>query len=615
MRQLPFFPIRQTLHFPLNSDPDRQVLPFLCAVAFLAAAVFLFLPAYAAASVSVAVPGVNKPELLQNIFARLKIAQQKDTAGLSAGRIRLLHKKAPEQIKAALAPFGYYSVQIKNNNGHGLLEKNGANWQAEYVVELGPPTKVAALKIEVSGPGKKAKTLQELALEKSFPLQLGSQLNDIKYEAGKKRILQIALEAGYVRARFTESRVEVRAKSQQANIILHLDTGPLYVFGKTSSSMYTLKPELLQRYLPYQKGEAYSFDALNQLQSDLYGTGYFSKVTVVPHLPLPEDTREEVPVELDLQPAPKNRWSFGLGYGTDTGARGSIGWKNRMINRRGHRASLNAQLAEKGSKAAAGYEIPVPILDLRYDSLNFDTQYSEESWANTDIRQFTLGASVKHDAPKYQFGTGLEYLHETYTVSGEDDSTYLLMPNAFLTMIFADNRVKTDHGLRITGSVRGAQAPFLSSTSFFQFRVGGKVIISPWDKWRFIGRGSFGATAMESIDELPPSLRFYAGGDQSVRGYGYKQLGPKDDSGRVVGGQYLTEASAELERKINDLWSAAIFYDIGNAYDNIDAKLQQGVGAGVRMNLPFGQLRLDFAEAVSEPGFSLRIHLTLGADL
>ena len=591
--------------------------PLVRIAALLAAAASLFLPASAAAApVSITVLGVNKPELLQNIFASLKIAQQPDAADLSAGRIRLLHKQAPEQIKAALAPFGYYSVQIKNDNGHGLLKKNGANWQAEYVVELGPPTKVAVLKIEVTGPGSKAKTLQEQVLQKSFPLQPGSQLDDGKYEAGKKRILQTALEAGYVRARFTESRVEVRAKEQKAAVMLRLETGPLYVFGKTSSSMYILKPELLQRYLPYQTGEVYSFKALNQLQSDLYGTGYFSKVTVEPQLPPPEGRIEEVPVELHLQPAPKNRWSFGLGYGTDTGARGSIGWKNRMINRRGHRASLNAQLAEKGSKAAANYEIPVPILDLRYDSLNFDTQYSEESWANTDIRQFTLGASVKHNAPNYQFGTGLEYLHETYTVSGEDNSTYLLMPNAFLTLIFAENRVKTDNGLRITGSVRGAQAPLVATTSFFQFRVDGKVILlSPWPKWRFIGRGSFGATAMESIDELPPSLRFYAGGDQSVRGYGYKQLGPKDDSGRVVGGQYLTEASAELERKLFSIWSAAVFYDIGNAYDNIDARLQQGVGVGVRMTLPFGQLRLDFAEALSEPGFSLRIHLTLGADL
>lgn len=570
---------------------------------------FLHAASSSAETVKVTVRGVDEAALLQNILASLKITQQHDD--LSAGQIRLLHKKAPAQIKAALAPFGYYSVQIEDS----VLRKNGSIWQAEYKVDAGLPTRVATLKVDVTGPGKEAQGLQEQVLRKKFPLQPSSQLEDLTYEAGKKSILQTAFDKGYVRAGFTESQVKVRAKERKADIILRLDTGPLYVFGKTSSSMYILKPELLQQYLPYQTGQVYSFSTLNQLQSDLYSTGYFSKVAVEPRLPPPEDAQEEVPVELHLQPAPKNRWSFGLGYGTDTGSRGSISWKNRLINQYGHRASLNAQLAEKGSKAAAGYDIPVPIFDLRYDSLNFDAQYSEEMWANTEISQFTFSAAVEHSALKYQFGAGLEYLHATYTVSGRDDSTYLLMPNAFLTLIFAENRVNTKRGLRITGSIRGAQAPLLSNTSFFQFQVGGKVILTPVKNWRLIARGSFGAAAMESIDELPPSLRFYAGGDQSVRGYGYKQLGPKDEAGRVVGGQYLTEASVEIERQLNENWSAAVFYDIGNAYDDIDAHLQQGLGIGARMTLPFGQLRLDFAEGLSEPGFSLRLHLTLGADM
>ncbi|RWX49657.1 Surface antigen, partial [Candidatus Electrothrix communis] len=112
-----------------------------------------------------------------------------------------------------------------------------------------------------------------------------------------------------------------------------------------------------------------------------------------------------------------------------------------------------------------------------------------------------------------------------------------------------------------------------------------------------------------------PSLRFYAGGDHSVRGYGYKELGPEDSSGKIIGGQYLTEASIEIERKINDTWSAAAFYDLGNAYDDIDLDLQVGAGLGVRMNLPFGQVRLDVACAVSDADYPLRIHLTIGADL
>jgi translocation and assembly module TamA len=574
----------------------------------------LLLPAVSfATSVTVTVRGVSDQELHKNILASLKIAQQRN-ADLNVGQLKLLHKQAPEQIKAAMAPFGYYSPQVKNNDGRGSLEKKGQLWQAEYEVDPGQPVRVDTLSIEVTGPGKEHEAFKNL--KATFPLQPASQLKDSLYEGSKKRILNAALTNGYLRARFTESRVEVRAKEHKASIRLCLESGPRYVFGETSSSQYILKPELLRRYVPYQSGDVYSLQSLNRLQSDLYSTGYFSQVTVEPKLPLLEENSSEVPVELHLAPALKNRYSLGAGYGTDTGARGSIGWKNRMINQLGHRPSLNVQLAEKGSKAAASYEIPVPILDLRYDTVSFDTLYSEESWQNTEISQYNFGATVKHNAPKYQFGAGLEYLHETYTVGGDmDDSTWLLMPNAFLTMILAENRVNTDHGIRVSGSVRGAQAPFLASTNFFQFRVGGKVIISPMDKWRLIGRGSFGATAMESINELPPSLRFYAGGDQSVRGYGYKSLGPQDNSGRVVGGQYLTEGSVEIERKLSEIWSVAAFYDLGNAYDNIDIRLQQGVGVGVRMSLPFGQIRLDLADPISEGGFSLRIHLTLGADL
>jgi translocation and assembly module TamA len=579
---------------------------------FLLALVFLPALGWAAAT-QVIIKGVEG-DLRHNILASLKIAQQQKEAKLSAGQIGRLHKQAPEQLTQALIPFGYYAARVINNNGHGVLEKNGSGWQAVYEVAPGLPVLVDSVSIEVTGPGNTHEALKNLAA--TFPLQRGDRLNDGRYEAGKKRILNLALSNGYIRARFTESRVEVKAKEQKAAIRLCLDSGPLHVFGVTSSSQYILKPELLQRYLSYKPGDVYSVAALNRLQSDLYATGYFSQVTVEPKLLPPEQEQHEVPVELHLQPAPKNRYSLGGGYGTDTGARGSIGWKNRMINKFGHRPSFNVQLAEKGSKAVGSYEIPVPIIDLRYDTLSIDTLYSEESWADTEINQYTVGATVKHNGPQYQFGTGLEYLHEAYTVGGQqDDSTWLLMPNAFLTMIWAENRVNTEHGLRVSGSVRGAQAPYFASTSFFQFRVGGKIILSPVEKWRLIGRGSFGATTMESINELPPSLRFYAGGDQSVRGYGYKSLGPEDNSGRVVGGQYLTEGSVEIERKLSDLWSVAAFYDLGNAYDNIDIRLQQGVGVGVRMTLPFGQIRLDLADPISQGGFALRIHLTLGADL
>ncbi len=570
--------------------------------------VFLALPTIAQAiPLTVVVRGVEGEEH-KNIMASIKIALQQKNPDLTLRHIRRLHKAAPEQIAKALAPLGYYSVKVKDE---GSLTKDDNGWHAVYEVIPGEPTLVEQVNIEVTGPGEDEEVFQNL--KKKFPLKKGEQLRDTLYEKGKKNILSTALRNGYIKAGFTTSKVLVRHKESRAEIQLNLDTGPLFFFGETTSDQNIIMPEMLDRYLPYSSGDVYSLSALNQLQTDLYATGYFSQVFVDPQYPGAENEGQMIPVEVKLKPDKKNRYSFGVGYGTDTGARGNIGWKNRIINRHGHKPEFNIQLAENGSRSNAGYEIPV--FDLRYDSVNFNTLFFDETWEDTWIKQLSISGSVNHNAPKRQFGVGLEYLHENYTVGVTSGSANLLIPSGYFTLILAEDRVKTEHGIRLSASLKGGDTAFLSSTSFLQARANGKIILTPWKSWRLLGRLSIGAIMMDSINELPPSLRFYAGGDHSVRGYGYKELGPEDSSGKIIGGQYLTEASIEIERKITDTWSAAAFYDIGNAYDDIDADFQIGAGLGVRMNLPFGQVRLDVACALSDADYPLRIHLTIGADL
>ncbi|WLE99076.1 MAG: autotransporter assembly complex family protein [Candidatus Electrothrix communis] len=598
-----FFSLLDKKYFSDRFDNGSSIQVF-----FTLLLVFLMLPALVQAiPLTVIVHGVEE-EGHKNIMASIKIALQQENPNLTLRHIRRLHKAAPEQIVKALAPFGYYSVEVKDG---GSLTKDDNGWHAVYEVIPGEPTLVERVNIEVTGPGEDEEVFQNL--KKKFPLKKGTQLNDTVYEKGKKNILSAALRNGYIKAGFTTNKILVRHKEHRAEIQLTLDTGPLFFFGKTISDQDIIMPEMLDRYLPYSSGDVYSLSALNQLQTDLYATGYFSQVFVDPRYPGSNSKEQAIPIEIELKPGKKNRYSFGVGYGTDTGARGNIGWKNRILNRHGHKPEFNIQLAENGSRSNAGYEIPV--FDLRYDSVNFNTLFFDETWEDTWIKQLSISGSVNHNAPKHQFGVGLEYLHENYTVGATSGSANLLIPRGYATLILAKDRVKTEHGIRLSASLKGGDTAFLSSTSFLQAQANGKIILTPWTNWRLLGRLSIGAIMMDSIDELPPSLRFYAGGDHSVRGYGYKELGPEDSSGKIIGGQYLTEASIEIERKINDTWSAAAFYDLGNAYDDIDLDLQVGAGLGVRMNLPFGQVRLDVACAVSDADYPLRIHLTIGADL
>ena len=179
----------------------------------------------------------------------------------------------------------------------------------------------------------------------------------------------------------------------------------------------------------------------------------------------------------------------------------------------------------------------------------------------------------------------------------------------------ADDIVNTTNGLRASVFLTGGSDEVVSDATFLKVRGDGKLILSPLDKWRLIGRGSIGGILVDSIDSIPPSLRFYAGGASSVRGYRYKTLGPEDASNTVIGGTFLLTGSVELEREITKLWRASLFYDVGNAMDDISVDLAHGVGAGVGLALPFGQVSVEFAYPLSDDGSSQYFYLTVGADL
>jgi translocation and assembly module TamA len=175
--------------------------------------------------------------------------------------------------------------------------------------------------------------------------------------------------------------------------------------------------------------------------------------------------------------------------------------------------------------------------------------------------------------------------------------------------------IHTLDGLRLDIGMRGASKQVVSDTNFFQLQGGIKGITPLGNHNRLIARGRLGATRTDEFHLLPSSVRFFAGGAQSVRGYAYQSLGPKDAAGKVVGGKYLMVGSVELEHSFNAQWGMALFYDGGNAIDNIEDKLERGAGFGVRWQSPVGPVRIDLASAVTRDGKPWRLHITIGPDL
>ncbi len=577
-----------------------------CRIIFLLFAIVLLVPASSSASVEVYVTviGLDEP-LYKNVMARLTIQLQKDNERLQANTIRRLHRQAKEDIRSALAPFGYYNPEIKSS----LKEKDGV-YQVEYTVEKGPPVLVKQVDLEIVGDGLASKRLGEALA--AFSLKEGDTLDQDLYEREKKRLVHIAMVEGFLDAAFSERSIRINRQTNEASVQLVLSSGRQYLFGETTSNQQILEPELLLRYLPYKAGDPYNPAKLFELQSILYRTDFFSQVVVRGQIDKAQNFT--IPVEIELTaPERLNKYSLGLGFATDTGLRGTVDWTNRLFNSRGHRMSSSFQLSERANLVALRFAIP--RRDPQYDSLVHSVSYQDRTWDDTTTQLLTAAVNRIYSSPRLKFSAGLELRDEVYDVGNTSGDSTLLVPSVTAGMAWADDIQYTKNGLQASVGFLGGVEGLISDTNFLQATGSGKVILSPFEDWRLIGRGSLGITVVDSIDSLPPSLRFYTGGDSSIRGYSYKSIGTTDSSGSVIGGRYLVVGSAEVEHVVKENWSLAAFWDIGSATDDLSLEFYQGAGLGVRFRLPFGQVRLDLASAITEDGQPVRVHLTVGGDL
>ncbi len=567
--------------------------------------IFSLLPnmAIAEKNIEVTIQGIDG-RLYDNVVASLRIYKKREAQGLIDREVNKMHHGAEEEIQKALQPFGYYSPVVLSK-----IEKEEDGWKVIYVVDKGEPVRVTRVQISIESvvdPPELA------AMTQSFPLKEGDILDHDLYGKGKKLLLRQLYALGFLQAEFERKEILINRTTKTGEIVLVLSAGDRFLFGKTTFIQELVDPELLQRYVHYRYGEPYFPKKLIELQRFLYKTNYFGQVVIKGETEKTENLH--VPVAISLsEPTFYNRYTLGFGYATDDGLRGKIGWDNRLLNTSGHTVTSEINIAERENSLKFVYA--VPVYDPRFDKILYGITYEDEEWGDTDTRLSKGGIRYEHSGRRYKYGGGLQLQSERYQVGVTTGESFLPVPHMSWSMAFSDDLVNTRNGLLVSTDILGASEDLFGDTTFLQGQLSGKVITTPLEDFRLIGRLSLGATSVGSIDDLPPSLRFYAGGDQSVRGYGYKTLGPEDSSGAVVGGKYLIFGSIEAEKVVSGNWSMAAFFDSGNAVDKLTDDLMEGVGIGVRYRLPFGQVRVDLASAISEDGNPLRLHVTVGGDL
>lgn len=559
---------------------------------------------FAQMNIAIDVSGVEKT-LENNIRLFLSLEQQKKHPLMSEGRLRRLHKKAPTEITKALQPFGYYRPLIKSE----LVQTLDNNWRASYIVDQGPPLLIGEFDFAISKEMGEDPAFRRL-IDK-LPLHKGDIFNHLDYDNIKTDLARLTAERGYVDARFTEHRVVVDLDAYEARIVLHYEGGPRYRFGTVQLEQNLLEPQLLQRYIPFTQGSPYRYDALIELQQALNDSNYFQTVEVSPGQPQTEIA--EIPVTVALTPRKPHRYSLGMGYGTDTGARTSFNWEMPRVNDHGHRFNSEAKISEIGYSLSASYR--VPVINPRTDQIIYNIGQVNEKTDVSDSTVRTIGVNLNRNRGPWRESLFVNYQVEEFVVGSDKGESTLLMPGINWTRSWGNNIITSFDGIRFDIGLRGAREDLLSDVSFLQLQGGIKVINRLGPRNRLITRGRIGTTWTEDFHQLPSSARFFAGGAQSVRGSAYQSLGPRDSKGEVIGGNHLMVGSIEFEHSLNDKWAAAAFYDVGNAMDSFADKLERGAGLGIRWLSPVGPVRIDLATAMSRDSHPLRLHISIGPDL
>jgi len=508
-----------------------------------------------------------------------------------------------QDINSALQALGYYHSEITielqpRNNGSRLL----------IHVDVGEATRIANIDIQING--EAATDAEFNALLKQAPQQ-GQILHHGRYDSFKSSLNSLALRRGYFDANFTLARLEVAPSVKQAFIKLHFDSGPRYRFGEVSFQGEHIQSARLQSLVPFQAGDPYLATQLGELNQALANTNWFSSILVTGNT---EQLSEHIlPVEVELAPRKRNSIETGIGFSDDVGARFKLNWLKPWLNDRGHSLDTKLALSSAEQSVEAAYKMPLETVatdfwQLQYGLRNRDYQDTRSKESNLALERHWLLQNAWYRT------ASIRWLYEDYTQADQEDTSSLIMPG----ISFSRSR-QTGSGMpiradRLLFGVEVSDRSWGSDESFVRLRGRAGYITTLADNHRVIGRLDAGAILMEEVDNLPPSIRFFAGGDNNLRGYAYESVSPLNNEGELIGGRYMATASLEYQYRVTGNWWLATFADYGSAWSNTP-DWKRGVGVGVRWGSPIGAVRIDFAWGLDAEGSPFQLHFSLGPEL
>jgi translocation and assembly module TamA len=572
-------------------------------------AILLCITASAAADVKVqvSVEGVDGA-MEKNVLASIELHAASQRGALPESEALRLYQRAPQQAERALEPFGYYNADVQDT-----LDQSAKPWKARFRVNRGPPTQLGTVDVRVEGPGAAQAAFQKAVGD--FPLKPGARLEHAPYEALKTALQNAAAANGYLDARFTERRIEVDRAQHQGRIRVRYETGPQFFFGDVHIVQDVLDSAVVNSNLPIVPGRPFNTDSLIALQNRLTRSPYFSSVEVEPRRDLADSLTRRVPIDVTLVGGKRYGYTVGAGYGTDTGplVKGSLEF--RRLNRSGHRGQIEGTYS--GTRQGIGASYAVPRARGETQVMTFSGGYEYENTDTEKSKGYQFGVRVERLIGMWRLLYGIGFTRQEFTVGLDQGNPHLLIPDLQLSRIETKNRIYPLNGRSLSFRARGASDAVASDASFVQLQAQAKWIRSFGERVRAIGKAEAGRIYTDQFHELPPDMRYFAGGATDVRAFGYEKLGPRDASGQPTGGDTHVLGSVDLEFRVHEKIAIAAFYDLGGALLEDRHSIGSGAGGGIRWISPVGMVRLDAAFAIREAGVEVnwpQYQISIGPD-
>ncbi|MFC5459677.1 autotransporter assembly complex protein TamA [Massilia niabensis] len=598
---------------------------------------------------------IDAPGRLDNLLEdNLELLRWRGNPRVDLDQLQRLVKEAPEEAKTLIATEGYYSPKIT-----ATLDTSGATPVVRIGVDPGQPTLVSDLDLVLQGfvifEGGGA-PYDAGALRNRWSLPVGARFRTADWEGAKRDLLREVTRSRFPRAQLVETSATVDPDAYKASLRVVIDSGPEMRFGALRIRGLKRYPEsIITNLNKIKPGDMYSEVALQALQARLQETGYFATVEVSADMRAVlnaeiKDLKEDgdldgtatgpaadsaaaqaaqdapavpgqaatgvkppaatgptvLPVLVRVTENKQKNIEVGVGVSSNTGARAQVSYDD--LNVFGKRMKSDLIYEQKRQTARVDFYWPTTA-DGYNDSVGGGIE-------RTDVRGelLTVGTVAGRRAwgtPELERSITLEALLEQREVAGLETTRSRSVPLTYaVTRRKLDNLVQPTRGYALNWQLSVAPLPLFTDEKFVRGYTRGVYYRPMGESGTMILRGEAGAVYSKEKLGVPSTLLFRAGGDQSVRGYGYQELGVREGDA-IVGGRYLLTAGAEYQYWFRPPWGVAFFVDAGNAADKLsDLKPEVGVGIGARWRSPVGPINVDLAygAAVKKP----RLHFSLG---